>query len=225
MAKPHLREQARELRRQGLSIREIMNETGASKGSISMWVRDIPLTKEQTQRLEQRKSRGSTHGQREGAKANRRYAMEKRKAYQEAGRLKAREGRPLHAMGCMLYWAEGAKGKNTLNFVNSDTNMMRFYIRFLREELNVHNHEIALHIICHSNDILEVSRIEQFWLDLFQLPPSCLRKTVYKVGSNSRHNILTNGVCSIRVYKTELVQHVYGAIQEYAGFDYPEWLF
>lgn len=44
-------------------------------------------------------------------------------------------------------------------------------------------------------------------------------------GAISRRHILENGVGSLRVYKTKVVQHVYGAIQEYAGFDNPEWLF
>jgi hypothetical protein len=32
------------------------------------------------------------------------------------------------------------------------------------------------------------------------------------------------GVCSLRVNSTWMVQHIYGAIQEYGGFDEPAWL-
>jgi len=40
-----------------------------------------------------------------------------------------------------------------------------------------------------------------------------------------RRNKLPYGVCSIRVRRsTRIVQHIYGAIQEYAGFDEPRWL-
>jgi hypothetical protein len=36
---------------------------------------------------------------------------------------------------------------------------------------------------------------------------------------------LPYGVCSIRILRsTHLVQHTFGAIQEYAGFDEPRWL-
>jgi hypothetical protein len=45
-----------------------------------------------------------------------------------------------------------------------------------------------------------------------------------KRGSDTRRNILANGVCTVRVYSTELTQHIYGAIQEYGGFERPEWL-
>lgn len=35
---------------------------------------------------------------------------------------------------------------------------------------------------------------------------------------------LPYGVCTLTVCSTRLVQHIYGAIQEYGGFDEPAWL-
>ena len=32
------------------------------------------------------------------------------------------------------------------------------------------------------------------------------------------------GVCALRVHNTWMLQHIYGAIQEYGGFDEPAWL-
>src|SRR5690606_19534161 len=125
----------------------------------------------------------------------------------------------------MLYWAEGAKARNGIYFANSDPHMMVLFIRFLREELDVLDADIKLLIHCHSHDPLEIARIEHYWLDLLQLPPAALSKTQIKKGSDTRKNIIKNGICSIRVYKTELTHHIYGAIQEYGGFDNPEWLF
>jgi hypothetical protein len=37
-------------------------------------------------------------------------------------------------------------------------------------------------------------------------------------------NRLPYGTCRLSVHSTAIVQHIYGAIQEYAGFDRPEWL-
>jgi hypothetical protein len=37
-------------------------------------------------------------------------------------------------------------------------------------------------------------------------------------------NKLPYGVCSLVVHSTWMVQHIYGAIQEYAGFEEPAWL-
>jgi hypothetical protein len=37
-------------------------------------------------------------------------------------------------------------------------------------------------------------------------------------------NRLPHGTCRVSVYRTLVVQHIYGAIQEYADFERPEWL-
>jgi len=42
--------------------------------------------------------------------------------------------------------------------------------------------------------------------------------------SGRARNKLPYGVCTLRVHSTWMLQHIYGAIQEYAGFDEPTWL-
>jgi len=218
-----LREKAREMRQQGKSLNEIADELGVAKSTLRGWVRDIELTHDQIEAL---KERQYLYGaQNLGAKANRDKARKKRRYSQQIGRERAKNGSLLFALGCMLYWAEGAKKRNVLYFVNSDPNMMLLYMRFLREELDVEDASCALNIHCHTRDEVEIHRIEQYWLNLLRLPETCLRKTQIKKGSDTRKNILENGVCAVGVYDTELTHHIYGAIQEYGGFDNPDWLF
>jgi hypothetical protein len=40
----------------------------------------------------------------------------------------------------------------------------------------------------------------------------------------TRMNRLPYGTCRLTVHSTRVVQHRYGAIQEYGGFDRPDWL-
>ncbi len=222
MVKRETRAAARKLREQGKSVGEIARILEVSKGSVSVWVRDIELTQAQIEAL---KENQRLYGnQNSGAKANQQRAKAKRIAYQLAGREHAKTGSQLHLIGCMLYWAEGAKSRNAIYFANSDSNMMTLFMQFLRVELGVYNEDVRLLIHCHTNDEEEIARIENYWTDLLQLPTNCLLKTQIKVGSDSRKNILENGVCSIRVYSTELTQQIFGAIQEYSGFDNPDWL-
>lgn len=42
-AKDAARARARELREKGLDYEEIATELGVSKGSVSLWVRDMPI--------------------------------------------------------------------------------------------------------------------------------------------------------------------------------------
>jgi hypothetical protein len=222
--KRQTREQARQLRLQGISVRDIAKTLSVSRGSVSLWVRDIELSDAQVAALkDQQRQWGAGNA---GGQANYRIFREKRIAYQEAGRAKAREGSHLHLIGCMLYWAEGAKVKrNSVHFVNSDPNMLLLFIEFLREEMRVRDEDFRLQIHCHTHDEAEIERIEHYWTSLLHLPDACLQKTQVKKGGDSRKNRLENGVCALQVHNTELVQHIYGAIQEYGGFDNPDWLF
>ena len=61
-----------------------------------------------------------------------------------------------------------------------------------------------------------------------ELPRTAVRKHMinhFPTSSSGRaKRKLTYGVCSLTVQSTWMVQHVFGAIQEYGGFDEPAWL-
>jgi hypothetical protein len=152
-------------------------------------------------------------------------AQARRKSFQDVGRAVAKQKRPLHMMGCMLYWAEGSKEKNQIAFVNSDVNMMKTFVLFLRSELQVRTEEIKVHIHCHTNDAEQIKRIQNYWIDILSLAADAMKTPRIKRGSEYRINRLENGLCTIRVHRTDLLHHIYGAIQEYGGFDNPDWLF
>ena len=75
---------------------------------------------------------------------------------------------------------------------------------------------------------LSVAEIETHWLDALGLPRSCLRAHAIDVkptsSSGRKTNKLPYGVCSLGINSTRIVQHIYGAIQEYGGFEEPRWL-
>ena len=70
--------------------------------------------------------------------------------------------------------------------------------------------------------------IEQFWLDQLRLPRTQLRKTILnnysKHSQKKRKNKLPYGTCKLVLNSTQVVQTIYGSIQEYGGFERPEWL-
>jgi len=202
-------------REKGLSIAEIAIRLNISFHTVSTWVNNIEIVDQFKQ----------NSGNSLGSKALSEKYKAKRLEYQNAGREKAKENRPLHLAGCMLYWGEGAKNRNKLVFINSDPNMLLLYMRFLREELGIEDKDIKLYIQCHTTDTNEIKEIEQYWTRLFNLPSNALRKTTIKKGNFERkHNIYKNGFCAVVIYKTELIQHIYGAIQEYSGHSDPDWL-
>jgi transcriptional regulator with XRE-family HTH domain len=225
--KPEARQSARALRRdEGLPLRVIAERLGVAKSSVSRWVHDIELTADQHAALRALNPR--YNGQLRGQEARRASALAARVAAQEHGRKLARRGEALHAQGCMLYWAEGSKSRNTAALVNSDAAMLVVFVRFLRECYAVELARMALTVNCYVGNGSTATEIVAWWLRELGLPDDCARAPVVNRASRAsrlrRGHVLPYGTARIAVHSTFVVQSIYGAIQEYAGFDRPEWL-
>jgi hypothetical protein len=219
--------QARKLRTErGYSIKQIAKLLGVSTSSVSLWVRDIELTEEQHAVLRQRSA--MYDGQLLGRAVSSGRRRTERRAYQDHGRALARRGDVRHAIGCMLYWAEGARNRNSVRFSNSDPEMVRTFVNFLRDYFPLRDENIRLTCHLFADHAERQREIENFWLEVAGLPRSSLCPSVVNVYSKysakKRRNKLPYGTCRVVVSRTSVVQSIYGAIQEYAGFDRPAWL-
>ena len=197
-----------------------------SVSSVSLWVRDIALSEAQIAALVARNP--ALNGRLAGATARSAQERTRRREYQEQGRALARRGDVRHAVGCMLYWAEGSKSRNSVEFVNSDPEMVRYFVEFLRRQYELPNQAFRIACNLFADHIERQREIEQFWLDAMSLPQTCLRKSTVNVYSKysqkKRQNKLPYGTVRVVVHSTRVVQSIYGAIQEYSGFERPEWL-
>lgn len=202
-------------------MKEIARRLAVSAASVHLWTHDIELTPEQSARIREQSRQASSI-------AFSALFRDRRCEYQRAGRQRARLGDPLHRAGCMLHWAEGSKERKHPHLRNSDVNMVAFFSRFLRESLEVKAERIALRLNVYTNNGLSIEEIENHWLDATGLPQSSLRRHLldhYPTSSSGRKkDKLPYGTCSLAVFDTQIVQHVYGAIQEYVGFEEPRWL-
>jgi AcrR family transcriptional regulator len=225
--KTNERELARRIRRaEGASIKEIARRVGVSRSSVSVWVRDIDLTPAQHEALRQRNPIYNAQlSGRAIAAANRRA---ERLASQEEGRRLARARDPSFVAGCMLYWAEGAKDRNQLQFANADPELVRYFVSFLRRHFELDDRDIR--ITCHlfADHVDRQRAVEQFWLDKLRLPAVSLRKSVVNVYSKysqrKRVGMLPYGTCRVVVSRTSVVQTIFGAVQEIGDFRRDEWL-
>lgn len=215
---------ARKLRAEGKSVREIERTLLVARSSVSRWVRDIELTPEQERRL---------HAYHRGDRLNvaRRKserAREQRAAWQAEGRSRARERDRIHMAGCMLYWAEGSRTRNSVLFTNSDPSMVRFFLDFLDQAIGAQRDAVRIDINLFVDHAAQQRVIEDHWLTSLALPSTCLRAATVnaysRYSSRKRMNRLPYGTCRLCLHSTHVVQHIYGAIQEYGAFDRPEWL-
>lgn len=219
-------EQAKKLRsEQGLSLKEISKRLNVAKSSVSLWVRDIKLSKKQKHKLLNKSTIFN-----KGAAANRYRCKVQRYKYQKQGVLLAKNCSNLFITGCMLYWAEGAKNKNSMIFCNSDKDMICLFKRFLDKEFNIEQSRYRIHVSVYVNNGITVNEIENYWLDILELNRDNLRKTVIRhkhpMSKGLKKGKLPYGVCYMRINNsTEVVQQIFGAIKEIVGItDTEKWL-
>jgi transcriptional regulator with XRE-family HTH domain len=121
-AKDELRAKARELREQGLAYHQISAELGVSKGSVSLWVRDLPhpgrLSYEECRKRSAEGSRRYWEAERPVREASREAV--RAAAAAEIGPLTNRE---ILIAGATAYWCEGTKVSRTgvVRWWNSST--------------------------------------------------------------------------------------------------------
>ncbi|MDP9070198.1 MAG: hypothetical protein M3N68_02710 [Actinomycetota bacterium] len=189
--KEDLRREALALRLQGKSYREIQQFVSVSKSTLSLWLRDTPLTDEHGEVLRQKavaaaERRGQSH---RAAAARRRDVLQARARSQVVG-LSAKE---LFVAGVVAYWAEGAKNKpwrtaTRVQFVNSDPSLVRLFLQWL-SLIGVDSGRLAFRVAIHESGHVEEAL--RYWSSVTGVPESAFSKTTIKKhnAKSTRRNI------------------------------------
>lgn len=106
----------------------------------------------------------------------------------------------LKIIGTMLYWAEGAKassGKESIDFVNSDPQMINLFMIFLRKICGVNESKLRILLYCYSNQ--NINKLINFWSKLTKIPKSQFTKPyVRKDFQKDKKHKMLNGLVHIR---------------------------
>jgi transcriptional regulator with XRE-family HTH domain len=154
------------LRKQGYSYRQILGKVGVAKSTLSLWLRDVGLAKQQKQKLTERRISAALRGahSRRVRKEEMTFQI-KSLAKSEVGRLSTRER---WLIGTALYWAEGSKEKIYkpgvgLIFNNSEPAMIKYYVNWLEQICKVPKAAIRLSLYIHESKSKEIGAVEKFW--------------------------------------------------------------
>ena len=182
-AKDDLRETAVAMRKEGRSYREIEAVAGVAKSTLSLWLRDIPLTEEQQLALTRRSPAGASKRARaiRAGAAQRRACIES-DARQQITQLSESE---LFVAGVVAYWAEGSKNKPwrtgaRVSFLNSDPSMIRLFLSWL-SLVGVDRERLLFRVCIHES--ADVPEAERFWAEVVGIDATSLQRTTLK-----RHN-------------------------------------
>ena len=196
--KLELKLKARELRKNGVSVREIQKRLGVSRSSVSLWVRDIKLSKKQLKKLYLNKKTGQLRGSIIAAmnKVRAREELTKKlmkEGKEELGRISQRDR---FIAGVALYFAEGEKSGEHIGFSNSDPRAIKFMTDWFRKYCKIPERKFRCSLYIHDNQ--DEKKAKKFWSNLTKIPLAQFRKS-YIVKNNP--------------HRLRKVKHIYGVLR------------
>jgi transposase len=198
-AKDDLRAVAETMRRQGHSYSEIRQVVGVSTSSLSLWLRDIPLTEEHRVAIEQRKLAGRARTTE--TLRGRRAASEQQIREAAKSQIQELAESELFVAGLVAYWAEGAKAKPWMSspsvvFMNSDPGMVQLFLAWL-QLLGIGPDRLSFRVSIHES--AEVDAAVSFWAGVVEVQAEKFMRSTLKHNNPRRRGRMsaprTMGAC------------------------------
>lgn len=207
------------LRLKGKSYREIAKMVGVSKNSVSRWCKNLKLPLVAQKILEKK----SNYPREMFAKYNRLKAERVRKENKKIRKVAASEIHPLSKyelclVGAALYWGEGYKKvdrdpNHGICFVNSDPEMVKIFLRLLREIIQVPEEKILVNIRIHPN--IDERKAINFWAKVTGIPREhfSISEQISRLSQGKRpKNSLPYGTLKLDAYTRQKFQQIKGWI-------------
>lgn len=110
----------------------------------------------------------------------------------------------LHIAMLMLYWAEGGKGRHTVDLSNSDSNMVRLFLKGLRTIYRIDEKRLRVYIYCFANQ--NVGNLLNYWSNLLNIPQNQFSKPYVRKDFDERKiNKMIHGLAHIRYADKKLL--------------------
>lgn len=179
-----IKNEVRSLRTKGFSLNQIFEHTSIPNTTIRSWIKDIKLSNEQMNIFKERTQRKLQEGRirKQAVQKELKLKNERRLLEEGTRETKSITRRELLIAGIALYWAEGFKNKHEhrLGFCNSDPEMIRFYLKWLKEILGVKNSDVVIRLTINQSYRDKTEDIENYWLKVTRMKKEQFTKAFYQ---------------------------------------------
>lgn len=213
--KLELQMEAVNLRKSGISIREIQKKLGVAKSSVSLWTKNVILTKTQIEALYINKRTGRLKGS--YVATQNRINNKKTLISQIEGESKKEIGdlsdRDTFMLGIALYYGEGSKTSNHIAFTNSDPQAIQFMKDWFKKFCGVKREKIVCNLYLHDN--LSEKKAKKYWKDLLDIEYKQFGKTYFVKNNPNRLRKTKHiyGVCRLTISDVNKLRKILGWIK------------
>ena len=212
------KEKAFELRRSGMSYKQIRTELGIATSTLAGWFKNEPWSQDIKRRLSLQISWSNPKSLELLVKANKERWRQKHEEYRNTARREFDKYKsdPLFLAGIMLYWGEGDKSKLAyVRLTNSEPDMIRIFNLFLSKVLGISSDRINAWLLLYPDLVDPVQK--NFWAKATGLSIDQFKKSIYIKGRHPAKR-LSYGVCTIFVNSRALKERVLTWIDLYKDF-------
>lgn len=205
------RERALKLRKEGKSYNEIKGILGVSKSTLSVWLRQYPLTKERIDAL-----RAHSEKRIELFRETMRQKREKRiKAvyHKQKETLLPLSKKELFIAGLFLYLGEGGKTSPLVVLSNNDPEVIKFFLYWLTSLCEVPTEKIKIRL--HLYGDMDLKKELSYWADVLNLKKSQFKNPYVKQSKQAglTYHSFGHGTCNIMVGDVTLFEKIMAGIK------------
>ena len=206
------KERAIQLRKRGVSVRDIESQLGVPRSTLSGWFKFVVLSKKQALFLENSRRQGLAKAREKAARV---HIAAKKARIQEAARqaqatlenLKELNIEVLEVAFAMLYIGEGFKTTSQTGMANTDPLLLRFFIAIVTKVYNIGISRIKCEL--HLRADQDIAEIKAYWArELGVAKSNFTTISVDKRTVGSPTYASYKGVCVVRCGSTAVQRRV-----------------
>lgn len=208
MAKIKEKTLAINLRKEGKSYSQIQEIVKVSKGTLSEWLRDYPLSHERLIKLRDKNPKRIENYRNTCLKRREKILKETYcKAKKDIGKFSKRD---LFIAGLFMYWGEGTKTFNTLTSLsNTDPAMLNLFIKWLKD-FGIDKKDLKIKLHLYSD--MDIKKETEYWVNKLSIPESQFKKPYIKKNEikdiTYRKGKFGHGTCNVLFYNRQFNDYV-----------------
>ena len=187
---------ARELRKAGLSIKEIAMQLKLKSPTISRWCNDIPVKN-----------------------AYHLYIKNLEKLNKDKGKNLKIEITPQNAklLAGLLYWCEGSKypASNFISFANSDQKLVGMFLKLFRLGFRPEEKKLKVHLQLHTTH--DTKAVTSYWSQLLKIPKIQFYKPTVTRPTKNMKRLDYMGTCAVRYYDVSILWEMTGIFENFSS--------
>lgn len=208
MARLKAREKALDLRKKEMSYSQIKDILKVSKSTLSVWLRNYPLSKQRIRELRDRNEQRierfrDTMRKKKQKRLNKTYKLQK-------NLILPLSNREAFIAGLFLYWADGSKYRaDHLSLSNTDPSMIKFFIYWINRCLRVPKKKMRVSLHLYSD--MDIKKEMKYWSNTLKIPLEQFIRPYVKKTSSERINhkgSFGHGTCNLRVNSVPLAEKI-----------------